>query len=129
VRTTIFVKDIHLRCIIGVRPRERTRAQPVRISVSLSVDFPSPAAADAIEETVDYSALHTRIVALAEGSSFGLIETLAHRVADLCLADPRASSVEVTVEKPRALRGRALAGVTVVRERPLIGRENAEHGA
>ncbi len=125
---TIFIKDMLLRCIIGVRPHERTRAQPLCISVSLSVEFPSAAPTDAIEQTVDYSALHGSIVALVEGSSFQLIETLAHRVAEVCLTDPRVSSVEVTVEKPRALKGRARAGVTIVRDRIVrdrIAKEDA----
>lgn len=124
MRTTIFVKNMPLRCVIGVRPRERARAQPVCVSVCLSVDLPSGDLGDALEATVDYSALHRRIVTLVEGSSFQLIEALADRVAGECLADPRVSSVEVTVEKPRALKGRGLAGVTVVRDRPVAGREN-----
>ena len=48
-----------------------------------------------------------------------LIETLAQRLADVCLADPRVEQVELTVHKPGAPIPLVFAdvSVTVVRQR------------
>jgi D-erythro-7,8-dihydroneopterin triphosphate epimerase len=117
VRHTIFIKDMVIRCIVGVRPHERGRTQPLRVSVSLDADLPEAGRRDELDATVDYSVLHDRIVALVEASSFGLIETLAARVLEECFSDPRVSAAEVTVEKPNALPHGACSGVTVRRGR------------
>jgi D-erythro-7,8-dihydroneopterin triphosphate epimerase len=112
----IFITDIRLRCVIGVRPEERLRDQPVEVSLRLTAELPDAGRRDEIDATVDYGALHDRVSALVKRSSFHLIESLAHAVAALCLEDPRVRLAEVTVVKPQALRSAARAGVTVRRE-------------
>ena len=42
------------------------------------------------------------MVAVIEGEPVNLVETLAARIADLCLEDTRVDDVEVTVHKPEA---------------------------
>ena len=42
------------------------------------------------------------MVEVVAGEPVKLIETLAQRIADVCLADPRVEQVEVTVHKPEA---------------------------
>ena len=42
------------------------------------------------------------MAALVEGEPVRLVETLAQRIADECLRDPRVTSVTVTVHKPQA---------------------------
>jgi dihydroneopterin aldolase len=117
VRHTIFIKHMVLRCIVGVRPHERTRKQPLRISVRLDADLPEAGLRDELPATVDYADLEARIVGLVKASSFGLIETLAGRILEECFVDPRVDEAEVTIEKPRALVSGACAGVTVRRTR------------
>ncbi|HEY9376598.1 MAG TPA: dihydroneopterin aldolase, partial [Jiangellaceae bacterium] len=53
-------------------------------------------------ETVDYGTLAEKIAGVVAGEPVKLIETLAQRVAELCLADDRVIDVEVTVHKPDA---------------------------
>ena len=116
-RDTIFIRDLLVRCIVGIRPEERRKPQDVIFTINLYADFSRAAETDAIEDAVDYSTLKKKIVEFAEASSFNLVETLARRVADLCLADERVSAVEVAVEKPTALRFARTVGVRVYRER------------
>lgn len=117
MRHTIFIRDMVLRCIIGVRSYERGRKQPLRVSVRLDADLPEAGRRDELSATVDYSDLEARIVVLVESSSFGLIETLASRILDECFLDQRVTAAEVTIEKPNALATAAGAGVTVGRKR------------
>ncbi|MBF0382667.1 MAG: dihydroneopterin aldolase, partial [Magnetococcales bacterium] len=58
-----------------------------------------------------------QIIAMTEASSFYLVERLASQIADLALGDERVERVEVTVEKPGALRFARSVGVTIERSR------------
>lgn len=86
----------------GVLPAERDLGQPFVVDLSLWLNAAHASASDELPDTVDYGALAQRVVALIEGDSVNLIETLAGRIAELCLAQPRVETVEVTVHKPHA---------------------------
>ncbi len=68
---------------------------------------------DALNDTVDYGALASDVAAIVAGEPVALIETLAERVADRCLADSRVRFTEVTVHKPHAPVSVPLDDVTV----------------
>jgi 7,8-dihydroneopterin aldolase/epimerase/oxygenase len=97
----------------GVLPQERRDGQSFLVDVSLGLDTSKAAASDDLTDTVDYGALATRVVAVVEGEPVNLIETLAGRIADVCLAEPRVEQVEVTVHKPFAPVAVPLDDVTV----------------
>jgi dihydroneopterin aldolase len=68
---------------------------------------------------VHYGELAQRVVAVVAGEPVNLIETLAQRIADVCLADDRVEEVEVTVHKPEAPVGVPFddVAVSIVRRR------------
>jgi FolB domain-containing protein len=116
-RDRIHLYGLRVACTIGARPEERRRRQEIGIEVCLHLDLEEPGRSDRLEDTVDYGYLAGEITAMAESSSFQLLERLAEEVAALALAHPKVQLVEVTVSKPRALpRGRA-AAVKIVRDR------------
>jgi 7,8-dihydroneopterin aldolase/epimerase/oxygenase len=86
----------------GVLTDERAKAQRFLIDLSVMFDSAPAAASDDLNDTVDYGILAERVHAVVESESYRLIETVAGRVADTVLADPRVSSVRVTVHKPQA---------------------------
>jgi dihydropteroate synthase len=86
----------------GVLAAERRDGQRFLVDVVLGVDSRAAAASDDLADTVDYAALATKITAVIEGDPVQLIETLAQRLADLCLAEDRVQEVEVSVHKPDA---------------------------
>jgi len=104
----------------GVFEFERREGQTFVVDVVLGVDTRAAAASDDLAQTVDYSAVASDVVALIEGEPVDLIETLAQRVADACLAREGVRAVEVTVHKPEAPVGVAFGDVTVTitRQRP-----------
>ncbi len=116
-RDTVFIRDLLVRCIVGIRPEEREKAQDVIINIELSTDTSRAAASDDIADALDYSTLKKKVIALAEASSYNLVETLAERIADLCLADGKVAGATVAVEKPTALRFARTVGVRIYRER------------
>src|SRR5215468_6504692 len=113
----IVIKDLMLRCVIGLSAEERREKQDVLINLILWTDLRPAAASDSIENAVDYSVLKKRIITLVEGSQFHLAETLADRIARLCLEQPAVQQVQVTVEKPTALRFAHSVGVEIIRSR------------
>ena len=100
----IYIRDLALRCIIGVYPEERREKQDVLLNIILECDHSRAAQSDDLADAVDYKAIKQRIIRLVEASQFKLIEKLANETAKACLESPAVSAVTVTVDKPGALR-------------------------
>jgi D-erythro-7,8-dihydroneopterin triphosphate epimerase len=113
----VIIRDLLVRCVIGVTPEERREKQDVLITVGLSADLAPAGKSDRVEDAINYRPLKKRILALAERSEFHLMEALAERVAAECLEDPRIREVQVNVEKPSALRFARTVGVEIIRGR------------
>ncbi|MBF0622604.1 MAG: dihydroneopterin aldolase [Magnetococcales bacterium] len=113
----IFIKDLRLRCIIGIREWERKTLQNVVINLTLSVDLAKAGQSDDIDDTVNYKTLCKRIISMTEASHFFLVEALAEKIAQIALEDERIHAVEVQVEKPGALRFADSVGVIIERKR------------
>ena len=114
----IAVTGLRVRGFHGVLPAERRDGQDFVVDAVLSLDVRAAAAADDLAETVDYGALAGRLAAVVAGEPVDLLETLASRLADVCLADPRVRSAEVTVHKPHAPIAVPFADVAVTVVRP-----------
>ena len=112
----ILIKDLRLRCIIGVNEFERREKQDVTINVVIWSNLTEAARTDDIGKTVDYKEITKGIIKLVEGSQFCLVETLAEKIAKSCLERPRVKKVRVTVEKPGALRFARSVGVCILRK-------------
>ena len=104
----------------GVFDFERAGGQEFTVDAALELDLAPAAASDDVADTVHYGELAERLVAVIAGEPVNLIETLAQRLADVCLADPRVRVATVTVHKPQAPIPHEFADVTVTiqRERP-----------
>lgn len=113
----IHITDLLVRCIIGVNDDERREKQDVIINLVLFADLRPSGRSDRLEDSVDYRAIKKDVLALAESSSFALVEALAEHIAERCLQHPRVQAVQVTVEKPSALRFARSVGVEITRER------------
>ena len=113
----ILIKDLLLRCIIGINDSERKEKQNVLINITLWSDFNEATKNDDIHKTVDYKEINKNIIKLVENSNYFLVETLAEKIAEACLQYEKVKKVKVTVEKPGALRFTRSVGVEVVRKR------------
>ncbi|HVB26907.1 MAG TPA: dihydroneopterin aldolase [Mycobacteriales bacterium] len=104
----------------GVLVEERRTGQEFVVDATLEVDTAAAAMSDELADTVDYAALAAALRAVVEGVPVNLLETLAARLLEVCLADPRVYAAEVTVHKPSAPVAAEVADVTVTvrRERP-----------
>ena len=98
----LAVRGIEIHAHHGVFDFERRDGQQFVIDLVLSLDTAAAVASDDLGSTVDYGSLVAAVVAAVEKDPVDLIETLAQRVADVCLAHEQVESVEVTVHKPHA---------------------------
>jgi 7,8-dihydroneopterin aldolase/epimerase/oxygenase len=86
----------------GVFDFEKREGQTFVIDLSLGVETARAAASDDLHDTVDYGSLVASVKAVVEKDPVDLIETLAQRIADVCLLDARVQWARVTVHKPDA---------------------------
>ena len=91
----------------GVFDVERRDGQVFVIDLTLGLDTRAAAASDDLRDTVDYGSLVAAVKAAVERDPVDLIETLAARIAELCLtsqgvSDSRVEWARVTVHKPDA---------------------------
>lgn len=112
---TIFIKDLLLKCTIGVSDTERIHKQPIAINVNLSIDTKKAALTDNVSDTVDYKKIYLGIIDIAENSSFKLLETLADHIAKFCLQDKRIEQAKIRVEKLKRLPLAKSTGIEIIR--------------
>ena len=96
---TITVCDLEVFYQVGVPDAERARPQRLLLTVEMDLDFSEAAARDDLRATVDYFEVSRRLLALGEGRSWKLIETLAVDIAELVLAEFSPQTVRVEVKK------------------------------
>lgn len=113
----IFIRDLALRCIIGIYPEERREKQDVIINVEMHADLRNAGRSDDLNDTVDYKAIKKAILKLVENSRFQLIESLAENISSIALADEKVQQVLVTIDKPGALRFAKSSAVEITRGR------------
>jgi 7,8-dihydroneopterin aldolase/epimerase/oxygenase len=109
----IAVRGIRAHAHHGVYAFERDRGQAFRVDAVLELDTSAAAAGDDLSRTVNYADLAQELRAVLAGEPVKLLETLAQRLADVCLAHDEVDAVEITVHKPEAELGVPFDDVTV----------------
>lgn len=115
----VFIRDLTLAARIGVHAHEHEAPQRVRLNLDLAVREDAPPLNDRLETVVCYEAIVTRVRSIVADGHVNLVETLAERVADICLQDRRVRSVRVRIEKLDVFPDAASVGVEIDRESPL----------
>ena len=113
----VCVRNLLLPCSIGIYDHERLRTQRVRINVELDIADPGSFASEDFENVLNYETIIEGVRAIATAGHIELVDTLAERVAALCLEDDRSISVNVSVEKLDVYSDAESVGVSIVRHR------------
>jgi 7,8-dihydroneopterin aldolase/epimerase/oxygenase len=108
----------------GVFEFERTQGQSFVVDLTLGLDTRSAAASDDLRDTVDYGSLVMKVKAAVETDPVDLIETLAERIADVCLLDNRVGYAKVTIHKPTAPIEATFSDVALTITRKREGRSD-----
>ena len=118
----LTVRGIECRGHHGVFEFERREGQAFVIDLTLGLDTTPAARSDDLRDTVDYGSLVASVQAAVETDPVDLIETLAQRIAGVCLLDDRVQWVRVTVHKPDAPIEATFADVALTITRKREGR-------
>ena len=122
----VFIRDLTLLASIGVHPHEHATKQRVRINIDLGVEDDGArllsrapvgrvVGRDELSRVVDYEAVAQGVRAVVARGHVILVETLAERIAELCLSDPRVQLIRVRVEKLDVFADATSAGVEIER--------------
>lgn len=113
----LFVRDLELSAKIGVHTHERADSQCVRINVDLTVAEGETPVSDRLDEVVCYEAIVAGVKAIIAAGHINLVETLAERIAAMCLNDDRVVNARIRVEKLDVFPEAASVGVEIERPR------------
>jgi 7,8-dihydroneopterin aldolase/epimerase/oxygenase len=111
----VLVRDLVLACEIGILRHERGRPQRVRVNLDLEVREDAAPIADDLRNVVCYDEIVSAIRQLVAAGHMNLVETLAERIAQLCLADARIRVARVRVEKLDVYADAGSVGVEIER--------------
>lgn len=113
----VIIRELRIRCIVGLLPAERSTPQEVVVSLEVGADLARAARSGDLAHTIDYAALAQRVEALVVAGRYRLLETMAEDLARCVLQSELAAQVRVAVRKPAAVAGARDAGVEIVRGR------------
>lgn len=111
----IFLSALTVECIVGIWEWERRVKQTVIIDLEMAADIRRAAAADRIEDTIDYKKVAKRLLAFVGESQFNLVETLAEHIARVVVTEFGVTWVKVRLNKQGAIRGARDVGIEIER--------------
>jgi 7,8-dihydroneopterin aldolase/epimerase/oxygenase len=118
----VFIRDLTLLASIGVHPHEHATPQRIRINIDLGVEDDGARAfsraavgRDELSRVVDYEVVTGLVRGVVASGHVMLVETLAERIAEACLSDPKIQLTRVRVEKLDVFADAASVGVEIER--------------
>lgn len=111
----VFVRDLVLLALIGVHDHEHDQPQRVRINLDLAVREGEGGLDDDLANVVCYEQLVAGVQRIFDEGHVGLVETIAERIAEMCLVDVRVRSARVRVEKLDIFDNAQSVGVEIER--------------
>lgn len=115
----VLVRDIVVMASVGVYEHEKRYQQRIVVSVDLVIADRYDGRSDRLEDVLDYGDVVRAVHGVVEAGHVNLLETLAERIADGCLADRRVALVRVRIEKPDAFPDVGAVGIVIERARPV----------
>ena len=112
----VFVNRLAVEASIGIHPHERENKQTIWLTIDAGV-LEDSATPEAIGDVVCYEDMCKIATALAGDGHIDLVETLAERIADRLMEDPRLVQIRVQIEKPQAIDQAASVGIAISRLR------------
>ena len=120
----VELRELHVSCLVGIHSHERLTPQPLVLKVRLFLERRPGSFGNSLEESMDYSHVAGDLAFLLEAGEYRLLETAAEALCAVVLG-PQApdrigqtlEAMEVTLEKPLALGGRAIPAVHILRKR------------
>ena len=114
----VFIRQLRLQAWIGLYRHEKISPQTVEIDLEIALPGDAVFRTGKVADTIDYGVVTTQLRELLAKERFGLVESLAERIADLILKNFKSPHVRVSVAKLGVLREAHRVGATIERSRP-----------
>lgn len=112
----IVLKRLRVDCIIGIYPHELHKPQPIIVDVRLGLDLSQAGRSGKISHTYDYQAIAREIAELLIFRRYRLLEAAAEEICAMLFGvHPRLQSIQLSLEKPKAMLKRAQAAAIAIR--------------
>ena len=98
----IQIRGLRVYAYHGVKESEKEKGQPFELDITLWTDIRRAGESDRLEDTVNYSQVAKKTVALLGNEKNDLIERVATRVAEGILESFPVEGVTICLKKPRA---------------------------
>ena len=115
-RDKIIISDLALNAVIGVFDWEKNHPQMIQVTLAMYVNCHKAAKTDELVDAVDYGVISDRIRVFVEATRFQLIETLAESIARVIVTEFSIDAIDVTVNKPNAIKLAKTVGVMIHRK-------------
>ncbi len=112
---TVFVRGLKADAVIGVYEWERHIRQTLVIDLEMRFCIRAAAASDALDDTLDYHAVSTRVKEMVEANTLQLIEGLAEAIAATLIAEFGIRWLRLRLAKPGAVTWADDVGVLIER--------------
>ncbi len=115
VMDIVFIESLCVDVTIGVFEWERRIKQRLSFDLEMAWDIKQAAKTDELKHTLDYKAVSDRIIDLATGSEYELIESLAENVAEVLLSEFSIPWLRLRLSKPGAVPAAKNVGLLIER--------------
>ena len=111
----VFIRELKVDTLVGIYDWERRLRQHVILDIEMAADIARAAKSDKIGDTLDYKAVAKRVQQFVHDGQFGLVETMAEKVAGIIMQEFQVPWVKITLSKPGAVSGSKAVGVVIER--------------
>lgn len=112
----VFIHELTAFATIGAFEWEQTIKQRLIFNIEMEWDFERAVAEDNVEFCLNYAEVSQKILDFVENTPFQLVETVAHKVADLIQNEFGVKELKIELHKPKAVAQATSVGVIVKRK-------------
>ncbi|WP_439257181.1 dihydroneopterin aldolase [Lonepinella sp. BR2271] len=111
----VFIHELTAFARIGAYDWEQTIKQKLIFNIEMAWDFRQAVETEDLQYCLDYAEISQKIIDFVESQPFKLVETVAHKVADLLQQQYGIQSLRIELHKPKAVAQARSVGVIVER--------------
>lgn len=109
------MKGLKVSTTIGILDWEKEILQPLVIDLDMYHSCQEAAVSGSIDDALDYAAVSESVRSMLQGSTWGLIETVAEELALHIMENFNVRGITICVKKPTAVAEAEYVSVTITR--------------
>ncbi|MCK3658491.1 dihydroneopterin aldolase [Pasteurellaceae bacterium Pebbles2] len=111
----VFIHELTAFASIGAYDWEHTIKQRLVFNIEMAWDFTQAAQTDDVQYCLNYAEVSEKVLQFVENQPFKLVETVAHKVADMLQQTYGIKALRIELHKPKAVAQASSVGVIVER--------------